>query len=241
MGDLKGIGKLARATIYKLDVSGNKISVVDNESDEKYPPIEVCFNPKEYELQKGQSMYEGKAPKKVADEKDKPPAIAPQELGPQQGTVLSVNLQFDTYEEKVSVREKYVRRIEKLCENESKEKPHPPNIAFVWGKFRFVGLIESFSQKYTMFLSDGTPVRAECSIRIKQNDHYDMGDDDNLHAMAKKDSGSSYTVKQGDSLWLIAADQLGSADKWKKIADDSGLSGDKLLNLKAGDKLTIKK
>ena len=48
-----------------------------------------------------------------------------------------------------------------------KQKFRPPTILFVWGRFTFKGVVESLSQKYTMFLSDGTPVRAECALKIR--------------------------------------------------------------------------
>ena len=48
-----------------------------------------------------------------------------------------------------------------------KQKFRPPTILFIWGRFIFKGVVESLSQKYTMFLSDGTPVRAECALKIR--------------------------------------------------------------------------
>jgi Contractile injection system tube protein len=50
-------------------------------------------------------------------------------------------------------------------------KRRPPKVAVKWGKSRFPefqGVIESVSTKYTMFLPDGTPVRAVCHVTIKE-------------------------------------------------------------------------
>jgi hypothetical protein len=38
----------------------------------------------------------------------------------------------------------------------------------VWGKFVFKGVVESLTQKFTMFLSDGTPVRCEATLKMKK-------------------------------------------------------------------------
>ena len=100
---------------------------------------------------------------------------------------LSVTLQFDTYEERVSVRDKYVRKLEKLTMMKSKAKDDkdvknhaPPLVRFCWGKLNFKGVIVSLSQKYTMFLSDGTPVRAEVALKIQnvsEDATFDTGTD----------------------------------------------------------------
>ena len=58
-----------------------------------------------------------------------------------------------------------------------KQKFRPPVILFIWGRFIFKGVIESLSQKYTMFLSDGTPVRAECAIKLRNVLDNNMDDD----------------------------------------------------------------
>ena len=50
----------------------------------------------------------------------------------------------------------------------SQKTDPPPNVLFVWGKFRFCGVITSLSQKYTMFFADGTPVRAEATLTMTQ-------------------------------------------------------------------------
>src|SRR6266545_2892953 len=48
----------------------------------------------------------------------------------------------------------------------------PPPCLFLWGQNfpSFMGVIDSLSTKYTMFLPDGTPVRATVSVSMKQAD-----------------------------------------------------------------------
>ena len=64
--------------------------------------IDVCFNPKEYDLAKTVQYDNSKS------FSDAPP---PEFKAPQPMT-LTVTLQFDSYEERVSVRDKWVRKIE---------------------------------------------------------------------------------------------------------------------------------
>lgn len=45
------------------------------------------------------------------------------------------------------------------------------NVFIIWGTLpEFAGVIESVSTKYTMFLPNGTPVRATCTLRFKEAD-----------------------------------------------------------------------
>ena len=112
---------------------------------------------------------------------------------------LSVTLQFDTYEERTNVRDKWVRKIEKLtlmtgdlpkdgtkASKSDKQKFRPPTILFIWGRFSFKGVVESLSQKYTMFLSDGTPVRAECALKIRNVLDKNMDDDKSQSSSAEQ-------------------------------------------------------
>ena len=59
-----------------------------------------------------------------------------------------------------------VVELKKNATADDKKNARPPVILFVWGRFSFQGVVTSLTQKYTMFLSDGTPVRAECAVTI---------------------------------------------------------------------------
>lgn len=210
------MGKLERARIYVLPGDGDGKKAADAES-----AIDVCFNPKEYSLEKS---VEWDAEKAFSD------APQPEFKAPKPMT-LSVTLQFDTYEERVNVRDKWVRRIEKLAfmkqqlpkdgsqaSKADKQKYRPPVILFVWGRFTFKGVVESLSQKYTMFLSDGTPVRAECALKIRNVFDANVDDGDGQSFSIQTKEGAPYSVKDGDRLDLIAAARLGDAGRWAEIA-----------------------
>jgi len=211
------MGKLERARIHVLKGDGS------NDNDAEF--IEVCFNPKEYSLEKS---VEWDAEKAFSD------APHPEFKAPKPMT-LSVTLQFDTYEERTNVRDKWVRKIEKLtlmtgdlpndgkkASTPDKQKFRPPTILFIWGRFIFKGVVESLSQKYTMFLSDGTPVRAECALKIR-NVMDKKIDDDKSQSFNAPGQGKTYTVKENDRLDLIAARELGDVSRWNEIAAINGV------------------
>ncbi|HEX6835367.1 MAG TPA: hypothetical protein VF334_02285 [Polyangia bacterium] len=208
------MGKLERARIHVLGGDGT-----NNKDVPTY--IEVCFNPKEYSLEKS---VEWDAEKAFAD------APTPEFKAPKPMT-LSVTLQFDTYEERTNVRDKWVRQIEKLTlmtgdlpndgksakSKSDKQKFRPPTILFIWGRFTFKGVVESLSQKYTMFLSDGTPVRAECALKIRNvmDKNVDQGESQTFSAGT---TTRTVGVNANDRLDLIAARELGDAGRWQEIA-----------------------
>jgi len=120
--------------------------------------MDVCFNPKELSVEKQVNWTP-----KEGSISDEPPA----EFQKPVPASLSVTLHFDTYEQKRSVVDSFTGQLEKLSLIvESKKRP--PLCSFVWGKFVFKGVVESLTQKFTMFLSDGTPVRAECTLKMKK-------------------------------------------------------------------------
>jgi nucleoid-associated protein YgaU len=160
---------------------------------------------------------------------------------------LSLTLQFDTYEDRVSVREKYVKHLEKLAmmrgqvkketspTPQEKKKMTPPVVLFVWGRFNFKGVLESISQKYTMFLADGTPVRAEVALKLR-NVLEQAADKDPVNS-AGGQSSRSYKVKQGDRLDGIAASELGDSSRWTEIAMENDI--DDPTKLSVGQTLKI--
>src|SRR4051812_28205987 len=174
------MGKLERAKIYILEGDG---SSGKKQTDPK-TVIDVCFNPKEYSLEKSVGWdSENAFTDAPSPEFTKPSAMT-----------LSVTLQFDTYEERVSVRDKYVKKLEttalmrvqfdptkkKKLSADDKKKASPPTVLFAWGNFVFKGVVESLSQKYTMFLADGTPVRAEVALKMRNVLTRNMDADDKM-------------------------------------------------------------
>ena len=171
------MAKLEKAVFKILDTKAAK----NNSNYDGKDHLEVLFNPKELQLDRSLSY----APASNNGE----PAPALMSKG-QDNFMLSMTLYFDTFEKGTSVRKEYMVKLEQLTkppesdaapasggtDPETGEElppkpvdvPPPPTVLFVWGQFRFCGQITSLSQKYTMFLSDGTPVRAEASITLFQ-------------------------------------------------------------------------
>jgi nucleoid-associated protein YgaU len=150
---------------------------------------------------------------------------------------LSMELFYDTYETKEDVRF-YTGKLSKLLAvttdggNNGKQ---PPTLQLSWGKanadlgFPFKCVLESLKQQFTLFESDGTPVRAKVSVSFKE---YELPKKEQ-----KRDNprGSyparTYTVREGDTLSSIAAAVWKDPLKWRKLADANNIRNPRVLTI----------
>ncbi len=198
-------GELVKATITNLDTEES---------------VEVMFNPTEYSFTKSNNWQ---VPKK------KGANVPPLEFNGGNPTDLKVQLLFDTYESGDDVRKKYTNALWNLAMvNPQKKDPktkkgQPPKCEFRWGTmWSFKAVVASIAQKFTMFLPDGTPVRATLDVTFKQVE------DEGLYPKQNPTSGGvpghrTYTIKEGDTLDWIAAQEYGQASHWRYIAEVNGI------------------
>ncbi|MFS0555394.1 CIS tube protein [Brevibacillus sp. 179-C9.3 HS] len=144
---------------------------------------------------------------------------------------LSVDLFFDTYEAGVDVR-RFTNQVLGLMAVEKKIST-PPICKFVWDSFQFTGVIDKVSQRFTMFLDQGTPVRATLSVTFKGTSVKKSMD--NITGAAEK--LMQQTVNQGDQLYLMAYRLYRDAAKWRNIANANRIDNPRLL--KPSSTLTV--
>jgi hypothetical protein len=191
--------------------------------------IDVKFNPKEY-------TFEKRAPWKEQNIHGlNVPQLEWTSGGPLQ---LSVELFFDVYEEKGAARDvrKFTDKIENLTLVDGSVH-HPPHCLFVWGtKLAFRCVLTYLKQRFTLFLDDGTPVRAVLDCVFTE--YRDKASDD---LKAEKRHSPDHTkrriVKQGDTLSWIAGKEYGDPSKWRIIADANRI--DDPMDLTTGQQLLI--
>ena len=196
---------------------------------DKNETLDVMFNPKEFSIQKSVQLEPHKAPGLDLPE---------QEFTSGNPAVLSVELFFDTYEQKVNVHEgtsnNGTDRLKVLAEVDA-DKHRPPLVMFSWGKVTFKGVIETLNIRYTMFLSDGKACRAVASLTIKQAETAKEQLEKNPRN--SPDHTKRRTVKIGETLALIAHEEYDDAAEWRRIADANGIADPK--DVKPGTVLTL--
>lgn len=181
--------------------------------------IEVNFNPAEYNLSNSIQYSEKSIPGL-----DGP--IGQYIAG--NSTTLNVTFLFDTYEPPTLDNPNEggtdvavcTRKISELTLRVG-ELHRVPKVTFSWGSICFTGIITDVKESYTMFLADGTPVRAKVDVTFKST--YDIATKMRNSPLESPDRTKIRVVVQGDSLWSIAAREYKDADKWKVIARENGI------------------
>ena len=188
-------------------------ATITPESEE---PIPVLFNPTQYSLDQANNLVE-KAPPGL------PAPILQYVSG--NGRTLSMELFFDTWEQQGDVR-KHTDRIYGLL-NIRGPLHRPPVCTFTWGRFNFECLVERVGGRFTLFLADGTPVRATLSVSFKEYTEVEALVRDPPTESA--DHAKSYLVRRGDTLASIAAAEYGDPARWRPIAEANRLENPRLL------------
>jgi len=199
-----------------------KIITVDGQN--KNTTMEVLFNPKEFSIEKSVQWEPHKAPGLNLPE---------QEFTSGNPAMLTVELFFDTYEPKTDVHE-HTDKLMKLALVDS-DLHRPPLVMFQWGSTTFQGVLETLSLRFTMFLSDGKPCRATANLSIKESKT--AAEQTTADPNNSPDHTKRRTLKQGETLALIAHEEYDDAAEWRRIADANGIMDPK--DVKPGTVLTL--
>jgi nucleoid-associated protein YgaU len=157
-------------------------------------------------------------------------------FGGGQPATLAMELFFDTYAaargggEAKDVRKEYTDAIWKLMSVNDKlrdkktNKGRPPTVRFQWGDaWSFNAVLTNVSQKFTLFLPNGTPVRATLTVTFQQ-----VKDEAALAPQNPTSGGVGgervWTVAEGDSLGWIAHQEYGDTSRWRRIAEANRLT-----------------
>ena len=208
-----------------------KATLVDIDTNSR---VECMFNPKEYTFSKKNQWKFGR----------RSGANMPKlEFSSGDPATMTMQLLFDTYATRKDVREEYTDKIwemmlvnPSLKDNKSK-KARPPKVHFQWGKtWSFDAVITSINQKFTLFDSDGTPLRAVLDVTFQQIK------DEKLFPPQNPTSGGTggervWVVSEGDTLGWIAYKEYGNTAHWRVIADANRLKN--VRRLEPGRALAI--
>jgi nucleoid-associated protein YgaU len=200
---------LEKATLLNLDKSAN---------------YEVLFNPREYTVRKSTQW-----------EPHKSPGLDSPEIEFTSGNsmTLSMELFFDTYEKRKDVRE-HTDKVLALAQVDV-DLHRPPRVLFTWGGFKFEGILEEVTQRFTMFTNSGMPVRATLNVTFKE--YKTAADQMSAKPRNSPDHTKRRTVKQGETLSLIAGEEYDDPSEWRRIADANNIADPR--DVKPGTVLTV--
>lgn len=188
--------------------------------------IQFQFNPKELQVVK-KAKWEAKPGK--TNQKAPPPEY----IGPEAAS-MSIEVFFDAYDNTPGDKGCDVpKRVQELIEactptpsSESSKTPKPPGVMFGWGEVFFRGYIESVTAKYTRFDKDGKPIRATCTVALKE---FPKDKDKQNPTSGGLAALGSRQVVAGDTLAGIAYREYGDPNLWRAIADVNHVDDPMLL------------
>jgi len=208
-GDLLADGEMAKAVLYNLDTNTEI--------------LKCNFNPKDYSISREAKWKD--APNKGTDL----PVVEFTSTAP---ATMTLKLFFDTFEKREDVRKAYTDKIWSLLDvstdakvkSPRSKKSRPPKVQFRWGKTKFFdAVITKIDQSFSLFLSDGTPVRAEVTIglqQVKKIDDYPKQNPTSGGVGGER----LWTVADGDTLAWIAYKEYGDTKRWRSIAEANRLT-----------------
>ncbi len=196
--------------------------------------IDVQFNPTEYTLTKGAQIAEIAIPgldspllQFVAGQNEK----------------LTLDLFFDTTlpDETHAVGvvkpvTDYTKKVYQLVKIDPTTHA-PPKVRFQWGTgLAFVAIVESVTQKFTLFDPDGVPLRATLSVTFRE--YKTLQEQLKELNLQSADHTKRHVVVQGETLAGIAGREYGDPGLWRVIADGNPNIAD-LRRLAPGTELQL--
>ena len=177
--------------------------------------LKFRFNPKEYSTSKSATW--NRPTNKSAKSSSKP------EFGGVQPQSVSMELFFDDWEnpgaDLVEDIQKLMAWLKPTNDSLSKKKPQPQILKFQWGGNQslseFKGFLKSVAVKYTMFKSDGKPVRATATITLEEVPDEPKKTNPTSGALTSR---RTRVLGAGDSLQSIAYDEYGDPNLWRALA-----------------------
>jgi nucleoid-associated protein YgaU len=113
----------------------------------------------------------------------------------------------------------------------------PPVLLFTWGSLAFTCVLTRATQRFLMFLPDGTPVRARVNVSFSEFRNADLETREVKRETA--DYSKRHVVAEGETLSLIAGREYADPRLWRVIAIANRL--DRARNLEAGLALLLPK
>lgn len=225
-----------RAKIVTVDQSGVPLP----KSSERYVELEFQFNPEKIEVSKTVTWTSKETSALGGRITPQSKRNAPDlDFGGGQPATFKLDFVFDTSQQGGDVRG-YTQELLKLVmmgKQQGSLRTPPPRVQFQWGSFvLFMAVVDSVTITYSLFLPDGTPVRATAKVGFKQHDDSDDRQR-SQNPTTRTEARKTRIVQAGDRLDLIAHQEYGQAAHWRFLAEANGLLDPRAL--KPGQILSI--
>jgi hypothetical protein len=196
-----------------------KATILDESNQQQ---IAVMYNPEQFTLDEGNNFAEVAIPGLP---------VPPVQYVRGKARVLSLELFFDTYEQGGDVRQFSGQVVGLLAQDPQTQAP--PVLVFTMGPFAFRCVLVEANQRFTMFLRDGTPVRATVAVKFQEYARVEVQVQAGFFFLPPV----VHNVIEGQTASDLAASRLGDPARWREITDFNNI--DDPFHLPAGRTLVI--
>lgn len=194
--------------------------------------FEVQFNPTEYSLTKGAQIAE------IAIPGIDSPVL---QFIRGQNEKLTLDLYFDTTDDGLTEDGRDVRELTEPFYQLVKIQPRthaPPRLRFTWGEgLSFKAIVETVSQKLTLFNPLGVPLRATLSLSFRE--YKTLEEQLTELNLQSSDHSRRHVVERGETLSGIAARLYRDPAEWRRLADANPAAGASPTRLTPGTTLVV--
>lgn len=176
-------------------------------------PVEVMFNPAEYNLELSSNFASTALPGLNN------PVL---QFVHGEAQTLSMDLLFDTYTNQGGADVSKITGELAQALLIDGDLHAPPPVLFVWGSFSFQAVVEKLSQRFTMFLENGIPVRATLNVSFRQ--YQPIQEQLQNPRRNSADKSTRHVLSSDESLWHLAANVYGDPAQWRLIARRNGIA-----------------
>ncbi len=132
-----------------------------------------------------------------------------------------------------AMTQKVIYFITPIADRADPTKFKPPSLSFVWGSFKFDGIVESLEQGLEFFDPTGKPLRASISLSMTRQEIVSTY---NPQASSSAGTSSASTpgthaltpARSGDTMQGLAS-SMGQRDNWQAIAEANGIENPRQL------------
>lgn len=145
--------------------------------------------------------------------------------------MLTLELLFDTTSSGDDVRRSYFKLIQIAMVKPSDNgdgKGEPRQVVVQWGKFiSYVAVVESVSQVFSFFKENGTPLRANVTIMLREV--YDKAELPPQNPTSRTEVRRTWVVEKGQRIEWIAHNIYGTTSAWRHLAEVNNLTNPMML------------
>lgn len=192
------------------------IQPLDERGRNKGKPVKVMFNPGEYAIEKRNAFSQAAVPGL---------SVPILQFVNGHARTLKMDLFFDTCETRKDVRSECGQVVDLM--QIDRDMHVPPLCKFIWGRLEFKAVLECVSQRYTMFLDSGIPVRATLHVAFRE--YKTLEEDLYRPPRQSADKTKRRATIEGDHLWRIADREYNDPSQWRLIARANGISNPRHL------------